>query len=411
MATLATALVALPTAVSSAQQVEENPRVGGEALYRSGLTVDSSASPLPQPGANSFLVADLDTGDVLAAQNAHHQLPPASTMKMLTALTVLPRVDLDSIYTATDEDVDVEGSKVGIVSGSTYTARQLFEGMFLVSGNDAANAVANLTGSLDGTIDQMQAEAGRIQAYDTVVRNASGLDAGGQVSSAYDLALIARAGMDRADFRRFAALSDSTFPMSGTEDPETRPTFEIWNQNTLVTGGYEGAIGVKSGFTTNAGRTFAAAAEKDGRRYLVTLMGIQGNTYETGGYYLDWAFANGTKVKPVGKLVEPKLKPPQSDAAAVVEAADTPVSAGGGASFSMPSISMPSLDLPSPYAGRTPFYIAVTTLAVALFLAWRLRAPYRKAVRRRQPPEFAQTREQEEPYIDLRSPTRMDSRV
>ncbi len=384
---LAAALVAAPALAEEGP--EADPRVGGDALYRSGLVIDGTAAPLPQSEVASFLVADLNSGDVLAAQNAHEQLPPASTLKMLTALTVLPRVALDEVYTATTQDVAVEGSRVGIVEGSTYTARQLLEGMFLISGNDAANAAANLGGGIPGTVAQMQAEAGRLQAYDTEVRNPSGLDAQGQLSSAYDLALIARAGLQEPTFAELAALDSSTFPMSGTTDPEDRPTFEIWNQNTLVAGAYEGAIGVKSGFTTQAGRTFAAAAERDGDRYLVTLMGIAGNTYRTGADYLDWAFANAADLEPVGTLVPPKFDRPASDGAALIPAANR---------------AAPGLDLAASGGGRAPLIVAGITATAALTLWWLVRSPYRRALRRRHPVSDAVAQPR---VIDLRDNVRV----
>jgi D-alanyl-D-alanine carboxypeptidase (penicillin-binding protein 5/6) len=364
---LAASLTAAP---ALAESEDEDPLVGGEALYRAGLVVDDAAPPLPPSAVDSFVIADLDSGEVIAAQDAHEQLPPASTMKMLTALTVLPRIELDTVYTATRADVAVNGSRVGIVEDSTYTARQLLEGMFLVSGNDAAQAVAGLGGSVEGTIEQMQAEAGRLQAYDTEVRNPSGLDAPGQLSSAYDLALIARAGLADPVFAELAALSDSTFPMAGVADPEDRPTFEIWNQNTLVNGAYDGGIGVKSGFTTQAGRTLAAAAQRDGQRYLVTLMGITGNTYRTGAEYLDWAFANGGDLDPVGSLVAPKFGSVPSDGAMIV--------AEGGSA-------VPTVGLADPESGGAPIALAGITAGAAVTVWWLVRSPYRRALRRRHP--------------------------
>ena len=378
---LAASLVAAP---ALAEPEDEEPRVGGEALYRDGLVIDEDAPPLPQSPVDSFVIADLDSGEVIAAQDAHEQLPPASTMKMLTALTVLPRIELDTVYTATTTDVAVAGSRVGIVEGSTYTARQLLEGMFLISGNDAAHAVAGLGGSIEGTIEQMQAEAGRLQAYDTEVRNPSGLDAPGQLSSAYDLALIARAGLADSVFAELAVLTDSTFPMAGDTDPNDRPTFEIWNQNTLVNGAYDGGIGVKSGFTTQAGRTLAAAAERDGQRYLVTLMGIAGSTYTTGAEYLDWAFANADGLEPVGTLVAPKFTGAPSDGATIVPAQREAV---------------PTVGLTEPESGSAPIALAGITAAAGVTVWWLVRSPYRRALRRRHP---APTGHAEPDVIDLR---------
>ncbi len=344
----------------------------------SGVQVDPTATPLPSADAVSFLVADLDTGDILAAKNAHEQHPPASTLKMLTALAVLPRLNLDAVHTASYADTAVDGSKVGIVEGSTYTAKQLLEGMFLVSGNDAATAVADLNGGVNSTVDQMQDEAERLGARDTTVGNPSGLDAPGQVSSAYDLALFARAGMQRSDFAAFVATAHSTFPVEGTEDPTKRNTFEIWNQNTLVTGGYDGGIGLKSGYTTNAGRTLAAAAERDGHRYLVTLMGIAGKTYDTGALYLDWAFAN-SEAKPIGRLGTPVRGSASSDGAVLMPAIQsTALQAADSASEPGP-IQAPASSGPS----RFPFVVAFVALGSCFIIWWRLRAQHRKAIRRR----------------------------
>lgn len=313
-----------------AEETTTPPEVGGATLYQPGLHVDPAATPLPAAGAAAFVVADLDTGEILAAQNAHETRPPASTLKMLTAYTLLPRIQPDQLHTATLAEASVIGSKVGIVPGSTYHARNLFEGLFLISGNDAAVALADLNGGVAGTVAQMNAEAQRLQAYNTTVRNTNGLDVPGQVTTAYDLALIGRAGMADPEFARLAGLRNSTFPGQGTDDPDRRSSFEIWNQNTLVRGGYEGGIGIKPGFTSEAGRTFAGAAERDGKRYLVTLMQIEGNTYRTGAQYLDWAFANGDQIRPVGTLVAPKFERPPSDQAVLVDtttavAADTPL--------------------------------------------------------------------------------------
>lgn len=401
-AVLATAALFLAGAVpAGAEQDAKNPDVGG-ALDRQGVVLNGQPTPLPAGNVKSFVVSDLDTGEILAASNAHLPLPPASTLKMLTALTVLPRINLDAIYTAVDQDAAVDGSKVGIVPGSTYTARQLMEGLFLISGNDAANAVANLNGGLKTTLRQMQAEAWRVHAYDTVPSTASGLDAPGQVTTAYDLALIARAGMARRDFARFAGTVNSTFPTAGTDDPTTRATFEIWNQNDLLNGGFEGAIGVKSGFTTQAGRTFAAAAERGGKRYLVTLMGIEGNTYSTGAAYLEWAFANAEALRPVATLPEPKYDISQTDAAQLISADGTPVtpvaatqSAPESATLADPAASASG---PGLFAKSVPFILGIT-IACCLLLWLGLRRQHRRALRMRNPATRS--------VVDLRDPAKV----
>ena len=104
----------------------------------------------------SFLVADLDSGDILAAKDAHHPLLPASTLKVLTALALLPKVPKYSTVTPTFDDVNIEGSRVGIIEKHQYPAYQIFRAMLMVSGNDAANALATAAGgqARDRTADE-----------------------------------------------------------------------------------------------------------------------------------------------------------------------------------------------------------------------------------------------------------------
>ena len=105
--------------------------------------VDAPGSaPLPKIGAASYLLADLTTGEVLAAKDPHGRLRPASTLKILTALTLLPELDPAAVYTAQWEDANAEGSRAGLVPDATYTVHNLFQALFLVSGNDAASALA-----------------------------------------------------------------------------------------------------------------------------------------------------------------------------------------------------------------------------------------------------------------------------
>ena len=320
LALSASALSSEPLLAQDADPQEALPQPVVSAdpgLAPNGIIVSDGLSGLPKDKAKSFIVADLDTGEVIAAKNAHVPRLPASTQKMLTALTLLPLLDADALYTATPADVEVIGSRVGLREDSTYRIRNLFEALFLRSGNDAATALANANGGAAGTVEQMNVEAMRLGALNTTAMNTHGLDEPGQSSSAYDLALIARAGMQIPSFRELAALKSSTFPGDGSTKPENRWSFEIGNQNYLLWDAYEGAIGIKSGFTTYGGRTFATAATRGDKTYLVTLMGIAGNTYRTGAAYLDWAFANGDAADPVGQLVEPGFEPTPSDAAQV----------------------------------------------------------------------------------------------
>jgi D-alanyl-D-alanine carboxypeptidase (penicillin-binding protein 5/6) len=149
----------------------------------------------------------------------------------------------------------------------------------------------------------MRARARQLGAYDTHVVSADGYDHPGQVSSAYDLTLFARAGLRNADFRDYCGTRVAGFPGHGGT------SFQLQNTNRLL-GEYSGMIGVKNGYTTNAGNTFTGAAERGGRTLLVTVMhpayGYD-EVYKEAALLLDWGFAAAEKVLPVGTLVEPAV--------------------------------------------------------------------------------------------------------
>ncbi|MGQ0843584.1 MAG: D-alanyl-D-alanine carboxypeptidase family protein [Sporichthyaceae bacterium] len=277
--------------------------VGGSRLTGGGVVVDRSAPALPYVPSRSWVVADAATGNVLAARGPHVLARPASTLKTLLALTVLPRLNKQEFWTATREDANVIGSKVGLVAGRRYLADDLFYALFLKSGNDAANMLARIGsgGSTARGIQLMQDRARRLQARDTVVVNPNGLDEPAQYSSAYDLALWGRAAVGRADVRRYSGTSSKLFPSKVSQG---RKQYRIYTTNRLL-GSYRGAFGVKTGYTTLARNTLIAAATRNGRTIVVTLMGSNGATAPQAARLLDWAFANRTKVRPVGRLVDP----------------------------------------------------------------------------------------------------------
>lgn len=311
---LGVSIGAAAAAPRSVDAVEEP--VGGEALAAAGVVVDLGPGALapPETAAASYLVADLDTGQVLAAKAAHQQLPPASTLKMLTALVLLPALDKEQVVVGTDEEMMVEGSKVGIETGLSYSVDLLFKAMLLGSGNDATHALARVGGGVERTVAAMNALAVELRAFDTVVVGPAGLDEPGQVTSAYDLGLIGRAAFEREDFRTYSTTPTADLP---TQDGAT---YQIQNGNRLL-GAYDGLIGGKNGFTTLARHTYVGAAERDGRAYLVTVMRTDGRAEAVAAALLDWAFLNADAVEPVGELVDPasvpviSAAPPTSDPA------------------------------------------------------------------------------------------------
>lgn len=301
--------------------------IGGPLLTGNDVIVDpgSNADPLPDVPVTAWVLADLDTGAILAAQAPHVQRAPASVLKTLTALTLVQKLDPSLVYTTTYDDVAVEGSRVGLVENATYTVRELFFCLMMQSGNDCASALTQANGGLELTMAQVNQEAQRLQAYDTVAINPSGLPAEDQVTSAYDLALIAREGLARPDFFEYVntrVIED--FPGYMPANPgDPRPTMAIATQNPLFIQGYEGAMGVKTGWTTEAGRTFVGAAERNGTSLVVTLLNIDGEIYPSASALLDWGFANIDAVTPVGYLVDP-VDAATIDAAASADGAADP---------------------------------------------------------------------------------------
>jgi len=275
--------------------------LGGELLTKPGRVVQlgPGAKELPPLMARTWLIADARTGEILAAKGAHRTRAPASTLKMLTALTVIPKLPLDSTTVARAKAVNMYGARVGLVKGKTYTIEQLMNAMMLPSANDAAVALAQANGGITRTVSQMNELAAQLQARNTVARNPSGLDAPGQQSTAYDLALIARAGLAQPTFADFVKRTKAEFPKKGKK---MRP---IYTTNRLLLGNYPGVVGVKTGFTSNAGRTYVGAATRNGRTLIVSFMGVRERTDVAAAKLLTWGFANADKVTPIGVLVDP----------------------------------------------------------------------------------------------------------
>ncbi len=271
-----------------------------DPLNSRGVVVDGREPPKVR--AESWVVADADTGDVLAAKGAHERLRPASTLKTLTAVTLLPRLNLEDRYRVQWEDAHTVGSAVGIVPGSRYTIDELFYGMLLPSGNDAAQALASAAGSKRKTVRAMNRRAVALGALDTTAVNPTGLDAKGQFSSAFDLAIFAREGLTDKDFRRYVSTVSTSFPAQEPKRDKRRDSYMIYNQNPLLLDGYRGILGVKTGYTTLAGRTFVGAVERGGRTLIVTLMGLVDPTDTSAERLLKWGFDHGDDVSPVGSL-------------------------------------------------------------------------------------------------------------
>jgi D-alanyl-D-alanine carboxypeptidase (penicillin-binding protein 5/6) len=322
----ATCAVVPPTPFAAPVVAAEHT-VGGPRLAGSGVIVDKPATVPNPPSVTdvSYVIADLSSGSILAAKSPHAWLLPASTLKTLTSLVVLPALDPTSKVVATDAEVTADGTRVGMLSGATYSVADLFQGMVLMSGNDATYALADAYGGRDKTIAAMNGQAGRLGAWDTIAVDPSGLDADGQRSSAYDLALFGRAVMALPAYRACATTKHYTFPGGTDRGGKVYPPFGIQNHNTLLEK-YPGTIGVKNGYTTGARHTFIGAATRGGRTLLISQMGgTVVPSWQSSAALLDWAFAHAGEVRPVGQLVDSAPQPPELGGTPAPTTAGTPL--------------------------------------------------------------------------------------
>jgi len=248
---------------------------------------------------------------------------------------VLDKLPLDEVITGTQADADTEGSSVGVGPGGRYTVRELLLGLLMESGNDAAHALAMRMGGEAATVQAMNTLAASLGAFDTRAVTPSGLDGAGMSTSAYDLALIFRHDIANPTFAQLTATRTMLFPSFGG-----KPPFLIANQDLLLDD-YPGAIGGKNGFTDDARQTYVGAAQRGGRRLVVTLMAgerLPLTPEQQAMALLDYGFALPPTTN-IGGLVAPGTPRPSASVTAAAppdgqpaNAASAPVSPGGGVS-------------------------------------------------------------------------------
>jgi len=276
--------------------------VGGPLMASQGLVVRplaQDALPPPDVPASAWVIANADTGQVIAARDPHGEFGPASTLKVLTAVTLIPLLNPDAMVTASKFAASQQEFDVGLTAGRAYQVSQLFYALLLISANDAAVALTEATGSFAKGMGLINAEARHLQAYDEDAKLPNGLPAAGQVTSAYDEALIARQALTMPAFMRYDAALHSTFEIKPRE-------FEtITNQNSLLTM-YRGGIGGKIGWTVSSEATYVGLARRNGVTLIATVLHCTSLQEITSAErLLDWGFAMNGKVSPVGVLVPP----------------------------------------------------------------------------------------------------------
>jgi len=335
-AVLAAAAIAAPAAAASPSPAAAGPAIGGAQLSGHGVVVNypsGSVPRLPKIKASAWVIADAGTGQVLAAKDPHGWFRPASTLKVLTAISLIPALNPNAMVVASKQATTVSPNIVGLLAGHSYKVSDLFTALLTISANDAAMALAQATGSLSQGMGVINAEARHLQADDTVAITPNGLDAPGQHTSAYDLALFARQGLNMPAFLKYDQTTSAQFKIS------KKKSVGLWNQNSLLAT-YPGALGGKIGWTSAAGATYVGMARRHGVTLIVTLLHCPALTeINAGKSLLNWGFAVDGKVRPVGTLVGP-LPPPapassrsaRSDQPGAGQQADRAQSVGSGPS-------------------------------------------------------------------------------
>jgi len=223
---------------------------------------------LAETSARAACILEQQTGRVLYAHNEQARLPMASTTKVMTALLAIERGNLRNTVVCSENAFGVSGTSMYLQLGEALTLEEMLLGLMLVSGNDAAVAIAeHIGGTLDGFVELMNARAREIGAMNTHFANPHGLPDERHYTTAYDLSLIAREAMENETFRRIVSTKRASIPWEGRTYKR-----QLNNKNKLLSV-YEGATGVKTGFTSKAGRCLVFGARRDGFELIGAVLG------------------------------------------------------------------------------------------------------------------------------------------
>lgn len=247
--------------------------------------------------AKAAILMHADSDRVLYEKNADEHMLIASTTKIMTAIVVLEHCELDDLVEVDSRSAGIEGSSMYLKAGESYTVEDLLYGLLLVSGNDAASALAlHVADSMEEFAELMNAKAAELGMTESSFKNAHGLDEEGHYSTARDMAKLAAYCMGNEDFARIAGT------VSHTVGEQT-----LVNHNRLLRE-YDGCLGLKTGYTMAAGRTLVTCAERDGARYVCVTLNDPDDWDDHKALY-DWAFANYSfaEVIPAGLSYEVPL--------------------------------------------------------------------------------------------------------
>lgn len=234
------------------------------AIAAQVLSAGAFAAPERISAASAILI-EAGSGTVLYEKNADERRAMASTTKIMTAILTIEAGGLDSEFTVDSYAIMVEGTSMGLQKGDRVSRRDLLYGILLPSGNDAANAAAvSVSGSIPNFVELMNRKAAELGLDNTHFATPSGLDAEGHYTTARDLAMLSAYAMKNDTFREIVCCSSAKVEFGNPPYMRT-----LYNSNKMLSR-YDGAVGIKTGFTDNARRCLVSAAERDG----VTLIAV-----------------------------------------------------------------------------------------------------------------------------------------
>lgn len=357
-----------------ASQADSKPEEKQEKVYETPADLGDGAKP-PKPVGTAWLVGDLDTGEVQAAHDIDKKHAPASTIKLLTALALVDVLDDPKQKVEAEfEDMEIDGTKVGLMQKNKYTVDLLFHAMLMSSANDAANALGRAAGGQEKAVALMNEKAEELGMTNTQAANTSGLDDKNQYMTASDMMKLAWAVCE--DDYLMDVIGTETYKFPGGKNPDTKEKFkgyEIQN-HTKIVGQVDGGLGLKNGFTRQAKGAYIAVAERDGHRVVSTMLGIDNNSRQAAVDLLEWDFAQkdpkSLQTIPVGQTMTPSADPKASESGSDAGGADdtaavgTEMETGDGADASESKASAETFGV----SNKTLLPVGMLAVAAALLL-------------------------------------------
>lgn len=280
----------------SGVSVSEPAKLGDDFYNVIKKPVKKENAKDPQVFANVAYLMDYSTSYPMYGQNENQKVPIASTTKMATAIVVLENHSdkLNDIVTITPQMIAVAGSDIKLLSGEKISVDSLLKGLLIMSGNDTAFALASYFGGKEAFVNEMNDKMRQIGAYDTQYKDPAGLDDEGY-STAHDLAVIAAYALKNQQFAEIVRTPETSISSS-----DGRIVHDLKNSNRMVRQEeqlyYPNAIGIKTGFTNDAGHVLVSCAQKDNHKILAVILNTQENSLTASAKeskkLLEWGFDN-----------------------------------------------------------------------------------------------------------------------